>query len=264
MKQMGGGDDDFRIFMVYCVKTPFLECPGRMNRSTLVGTICYYPNNSDFYFFGSDTFDVDVSKDRSSTSESISNRNMVFKIICTLCGIEEGRKQGIKLRAACDDPEGIFIKTTTSFDWGRERSGIIYYVKNIRYCLRLNTIRFLSPSLEFITYSRDVYDGHTGASKKDYVGPSQGEPKFSKIDICNLDKKPDTLSNNKPHTLLDDGDNVVLLDEVPPDKNFTNFGTRGYLTNKKAEEIFTNASFLSTSYVPEASNAYKQCLTASI
>jgi hypothetical protein len=257
---MGGGDDDFRIFMVYCVKKSFLECPGRMNKSTLVGTICYYPNNSDFYFFGSNTFDVDVSKDGSSTSESISNRNMVFKIICKLCGIEEGRKQGIKLRAACDDPEGIFIKTTTSFNWGRERFGIIYYVKNIRYCLRLNTIRFLSPSLEFIKYSRDVYDGKWKQKGKASALPSEGNPEFSSIDICKLDKKPNTLSNVEPQKLLDDGDNVVLLDEFKSAD--IKYGTRGYLTNKKAEEIFTNASILSTSYVPEVSKEYKQCLTA--
>ena len=265
-RQRGGGDDDFRIFMVYCVKTPFLKCPGHMNRSTLVGTICYYPNNSDFYFFGSNTFDVKVAENGSSTTESISNRNMVFKIICKLCGIEEGSKQGKALRAACDNYEGIFIDKSKETTWGRERFGIIRYAdKNIRYCLRLNTITVMtmaSRSLEFIKYSRDSYDGHTGESKKDYVGPSEGTPKFSSIDICNLDKKPDKLPDGKLQTLLYDGDNVVLLHEVPSDKNFKNLGTRGYLTDERAEKIFTNASFLSKYYVPEASKEYTKCLTS--
>jgi hypothetical protein len=92
------------------------------------------------------------------------------------------------------------------------------------------------------------------------VAPSEGTPEFSSIDICKLDKKPNTLSDKNLQTLLDDGDNVVLLDELTSLTDIKMFGTRGIM--KKSEEIFTNASYLSNVYVPKASKEYTKCLTS--
>jgi hypothetical protein len=260
--------------MVYCVKKPFLKCGGHMNSLTLVGTICYYPNNSDFYFFGSNTFDVDVFSDSSGKPESISNRNMVFKIICTLCGIEEGSTQGNQLRAACDDHSGIFINTTKKIDGGNTRLGIIKFVNNIRYCLRLDTSKlFGKPTLQYIKFSQDHYDAKTyqpivyddddvsGSEEAEHIDAWDDKPVFKMIDICKLDKEPDKIPEKPDNKLLEDGDNVVLIDELKSLKDGSSiekFGTRGLL--KKHTEIFKDASKLQKVEVKLPPTEYRQCL----
>ena len=285
VKQRGGGErDDFRIFMVYCVKKSLLGCPDNMNRSTLVGTICYYPNNSDFYFFGFNTFEVKHNelKNKGNKNESYAeiierykrNRMMVFDIICKICGITKESDQGIELRKKIDDKDGIFrdernSKQYTSTQFGSENYGTRYYVNNILYCLRLNTI--LSPTLSFFTYRNEIISEGGKTSKREkhpdttvaHVSPptTQGG-KFGDTDICKLEKEPDKLSDDTRQTLLEDGDNVVLLVQLESLKNgdIKSFGTRGLM--KKNEEIFTNASKLQTE-VPEASETYKECVITS-
>jgi hypothetical protein len=285
--QRGGGALDFRIFMVYYVNKSSLECPGHMNRSTLVGTICYYPNNSDFYFFGFDTFEVKHNelKSKGNQHESYAeiikryerNREMVFDIICKICGITEESGQGKELRKKIDDKDGIFrderkSKQYTSNQYGSENHGTRYYVNNILYCLRLNTIPLLKPTLSFITYQNEIISegGKTSKSDRDpersvarVSHPTTQGGKFTDTDICKLDKKPDKLSDDTPQILLEDGDNVVLLDELKSlkDGDIKSFGTRGLM--KKNEEIFTNASKLQEE-APPPSEEYTQCSTASI
>ena len=256
-----------------------------MNKSTLVGTICYYPNNSDFYFFGFDTFVVKVptptyanksQEDKNIEEGPRRNRDMVFEIICKLCGITEDSEQGLKLHTECENFYGIFIDTQKP---GNNRSGksfgILYgttnYVKNIRYCLRLDTSRLpgSKPSLQFIKFSRKTValsktgseyslNLNRGVSELPTGSKMEGED-FEDIDICKLDSEPTKLSDDTLQTLLEHVDNVVLLHELTSlqfSGDIKNFGTRG----KKTPEILINASKLRNE-VQEASDAYKECLT---
>ena len=255
-----------------------------MNRSNLVGTICYYPNNSDFYFFGFDTFDVkvptptfanktpEVKKIEKGQSD---NRDMVFKIICNLCGITSNSTEGTQLQGACENFNGIFINNQKSVDYHGKSVGILYgitnYVKNIRYCLRLDTSRILlaKPNLQFIKFSRKTsalskngsnYDDDDSMVSRLPTGSVVEGDDFDNIDICKLVSEPKKLPVDKTQTLLDDGVNVVLLDELTilqPGGDIKNFGTRG----KKIRDILINASKLQT-VIPEASKEYKQCLTS--
>jgi len=239
VKQRGGGDD-FRIFMVYCVKTPFLECPGRMNRSTLVGTICYYPNNSEFYFCGYDTFPVKhIPRDPEANK---SNRMMVFKIICNLCSITERTTEYEELLKQIEDIDGIFIDKFSLEDtrYGPSEfgklidSGLIdsltagkkivhpyLYDKHVKYCIKLTSRILQKMTLKWIKYIVEVVSNpkHTVD-----IPITLSERKTKEIDICTLSTKPQTLAdiskqvqvpvvNNKPSiTLFQDDKNAVLLD----------------------------------------------------
>lgn len=200
------------------------------------------------------------------------NRDMVFKIICKLCGITEDSEQGLKLHTECENFNGIFINNQKpGYDRGvgfGVRYGTTNYVNNIRYCLRLDTSRILlaKPTLQFIKYSIKISAtsksgsivGLTTASKLPTGIKKEGED-YDDIDICKLDSEPTKLSDDKLQTLLEHDDNVVLLHELTslsPGRDIKNFGTRG----KNTLEILINASKLQTE-VPEASDAYKECVT---
>jgi len=81
---------------------------------------------------------------------------------------------------------------------------------------------------------------------------------WSEKPICEIGSTPELL--NSEERILDDGDNVVLLDELTslPSGDIKNFGTRG----KKTPEILINASILQNE-APPPSEEYTQCLTSS-
>ena len=251
---MGGGRDDFRIFMVYCVKKTSLECPDRMNSSTLVGTICYYPKNGEFYFCGYDTFPVkhltiNRLTNHTEREEEIEinkrNRMMVFKIICKLCGITEKSNEYTKLLAQIEDINGIFIDMAIFtdvekkqkirygpdefgklIDFGKDKELVIPYRsdKHVRYCIKLSssfmsgmTLKWIKYIVEFVPNPKNTVDISITDSKR----------KTEEIKICTLEKTPTALAldilesapvpvvDNKPTiTLFDDGENAVLINAL--------------------------------------------------
>jgi hypothetical protein len=82
---------------------------------------------------------------------------------------------------------------------------------------------------------------------------------WSEKPICEIGSRPDLL--NSEERILDDGDNVVLLNELTSLKSgdIKIFGTRG----KNIRDILINAS-KSQNEAPPPSEEYTQCLTASI
>ena len=79
MREMRGGAVDFRMFEVHFGKMngdDDLTQPEFRNANTLIGTLCYYPKDGDFYFCVYD----------SATSHVM--MISIFYAICRLCGIE--------------------------------------------------------------------------------------------------------------------------------------------------------------------------------
>jgi hypothetical protein len=253
VKQMGGGDD-FRIFMVYCVKKPSLECPDRMNRSNLVGTICYYPKNGEFYFCGYDTFPVKhiashanslaIKHDEKEVELNKRNRMMVFKIICKLCGITEGSNEYKMLLEQIEDKDGIFIDIAIFADkekkqkikYGPDEFGKLIdialtksktvmplrYDKHVRYCIKLSSGFTKQMTLNWIKYIVEVVYNPEASI---YIPVTNSKRKTNEIKICTFEGKPDALGilestpeivvNNKPSiTLFEDGENAVLLNAL--------------------------------------------------
>lgn len=228
--------------MVYCVKKTSLECPDRMNRSTLVGTICYYPKNGEFYFCGYDTFPVKhltINLLSNHTKEDIEinkrNRMMVFKIICKLCGITENSNEYTKLLAQIEDINGIFIDMAIFtdakkqqkirygphefgklIDFGKVGELVIPYLfdKYVRYCIKLSsrvlmskmTLKWIKYIVEVVYNPKNRVDIHITDSKR----------KTEEIEICTLEKKPTTLDilESTPVPLFDDGENAVLINAL--------------------------------------------------
>jgi hypothetical protein len=225
--------------MVYCVKKTSLECPDRMNISNLVGTICYYPKNGEFYFCGYDTFPVKHNPKDSQANKS--NRMMVFKIICNLCSITEGTTEYDELLKQIEDIDGIFIDKF-SLDGTRYGpsefgklidSGLIdaltggekivhpyLYDKHVKYCIKLTSGIFNQMTLKWIKYIVEVVSNpkHTVD-----IPITLSDRTTKEIKICTLSTKPQTLAdiskqvqvpvvNNKPSiTLFQDDENAVLL-----------------------------------------------------
>ena len=231
MRKMRGGGD-FRIFMV-CFDKPTVsthECISKtmvsgnldgvsfFKRSrTLVGTLCYYPGNSDFYFCGYNEF---------SPISTITKYDIVHKIICQLCGIAEDSPAGVALKTRLNGTEGGILE----FD---EKKTDNYTTKRIGkqpndlvdYCIRLNNPRFM-PKLElsFLQRHREITripktksDGEIKTDiHNNVIYDVYDKTTADNVPICKIDSKPPILDSADFFKLLDIGNASVFLDEYTP------------------------------------------------
>ena len=206
----------------------------------LVGTLCYYPGNSDFYFCGYDKFLL-----KSTTTKN----DIVHKIICQLCGIAEDSPAGVLLKAKLHGEKGGILEygeqktddyTTDTF--GKQPGD------SVEYCIRLNNPRLTSKlKLSFLQPHHKIsqaakrksdgefkYDDHGNRIYEVYSDKTTVE----NVPICEIDSKPSTLDGSDFFKLLDVGTASVFLDDYTNVRGSDNLGSRS-LTNNY-ESAITN------------------------
>jgi hypothetical protein len=259
MRKMRGGGD-FRIFLV-CFDTPtvsthqeFLQnirkiggTSGSLHRtrgildttfrSSLVGSLCYYPGNGDFYFCGYKHF----------KPESGSRNGIVRKIICKLCGIQEDSDCGAKFLSRFSSMPGGILEYVERPHPNNHIDSEIIGIKseNVECCIRLNNPK-LSSSLELSFFkphrviNRSLKWNSDGEKKYDHTGNQATEVIADKtttenISICKFKSKLPTLDNSDFFKLLDIKEyatdplaSVFLDDYTPYVVETAKFGARTY------------------------------------
>jgi hypothetical protein len=219
---MKGGAVDFRMFEVHFVKGDGHDDLTQLefrNANTLIGTLCYYPTDGDFYFCVYD----------SATSHVM--MISIFHAICRLCGIDQTSKTTANLIIIPfqkklydethpfyndDEIEEEIPQTNNEYLKLKHRKGLIYadsgdivfklkdgrdseiYKKKegvhpIRACFVLKTRFGREPQLSFITYT--LTERITRLHGSAPFLSSFDEPQYDNVKICTIPKMPDKLSN---------------------------------------------------------------------
>ncbi len=247
MREMKGGAVDFRMFEVHFGKmNDELKKKEVRNSYTLLGTLCYYPEDGDFYFCVYDSailIQYPQPQPQPQQPERINPYPSIFNAICKLCGIEPTSSEGKKLLETFKNPENkeespFHYFNSVVFGGARCCKGLKYAdgkilkaddmdeddewestegVQTIRACFVLKNQgvslmgrKPLGAELSFITYTR--------------IERGDITQKYKNVSICTIPKMPDKLPEDDVIELPSETRNgerlgLVLVDLKKQDKS---------------------------------------------
>jgi hypothetical protein len=243
MREMKGGAVNFRMFEVHFGKMngdDDLTQPEFRNANTLIGTLCYYPKDGDFYFCVYDSATSHVTM--------IS----IFHAICRLCGIDPTSETTANLIIPFKkklneethpfhgfESKGTYLLNGLKYADGELVPGSFGNADEVEYvrtdgvhpigaCFVLKKSLVGKPQLSFIRYTRY----HRGLIINE---------NYENVQICTIPKMPAKLSEDDVIKLPSEQRNdetlgLVLVDLQITDESFDSrkFGFADYSLPVKA------------------------------
>jgi hypothetical protein len=211
MREMRGGGDEYRIYMVYHGKLELLTKNVKWGYTDgLLGTLCYYPKRGDWYFCGYTNIGIPL----------------INKIICKLCDIVTTSNEGQTLRKATlvmNGPNPLFDDVQNPYGDTENRYGFrLCEGRGVFCCFILNNKRVGCVELSFVSCEQDI----------DIEWPNKRKVKDTKYknkSICCIPKLPPPLQGDVNLSFELEGDtggNGLLLSRFDS-KHHNIHGSRG-------------------------------------